>query len=47
VAAAHSVDVQVLAWTVDSPERIAELIELGVDGICSNDPRLLPKSGGS
>jgi glycerophosphoryl diester phosphodiesterase len=46
VAAAHSVDVQVLAWTVDSPDRIAELVDLGVDGICSNDPRLLPRRDG-
>jgi glycerophosphoryl diester phosphodiesterase len=47
VAAAHSVDVKVIAWTVDSPERIAALLELGVDGICSNDPRLfgIPHQG--
>ncbi len=41
VAAAHSVDVSLFAWTVDDAERIAELTELGVDGIVSNDPRLL------
>ena len=28
-------------WTVDDPERIASLAAMGVDGICSNDPRLL------
>ena len=28
------------AWTVDDPERIAELARLGVTGIISNDPRL-------
>jgi len=44
IAAAHSVDVQVIAWTVDDPERIDELVTLGVDGICSNDPRLLPSA---
>jgi glycerophosphoryl diester phosphodiesterase len=43
VAAAHSVDVQVIAWTVDDSSRIAALTDLGVDGICSNDPRLLPR----
>jgi glycerophosphoryl diester phosphodiesterase len=41
VNAAHSVDVQVIAWTVDDAARIAALDALGVDGICTNDPRLL------
>jgi glycerophosphoryl diester phosphodiesterase len=31
----------VIAWTVDDAERIERLSELGVDGICTNDPRLL------
>jgi glycerophosphoryl diester phosphodiesterase len=34
---------ELIAWTVDEPERIRELAELGVDGICSNDPRLLAR----
>jgi len=42
VEAAHGVEVAVVAWTVDDPDRIAALAALGVDGICSNDPRLLP-----
>lgn len=49
IAAAHSADVQVIAWTVDDAARIAQLEALGVDGICSNDPRLLaaqPPGGG-
>jgi glycerophosphoryl diester phosphodiesterase len=41
VEAAHSVGVQVIAWTVDEAERIARLETMGVDGICTNDPRLL------
>jgi glycerophosphoryl diester phosphodiesterase len=41
VAAAHGVDVAVIAWTVDDPARVRALTEIGVDGICSNDPRLL------
>jgi glycerophosphoryl diester phosphodiesterase len=41
VAAAHEARVAVVAWTVDEPNRIGELAALGVDGICSNDPRLL------
>jgi glycerophosphoryl diester phosphodiesterase len=41
VEAAHSVGVAVIAWTVDDPARVRSLGEIGVDGICSNDPRLL------
>jgi glycerophosphoryl diester phosphodiesterase len=41
IAAAHAADVAVIAWTVDDPPRVRELAALGVDGICSNDPRLL------
>ncbi|HLM31781.1 MAG TPA: glycerophosphodiester phosphodiesterase [Solirubrobacterales bacterium] len=41
VAAAHGAGVVVIAWTVDEPARIARLRGLDVDGICTNDPRLL------
>ncbi len=41
IAAAHAVDVAVIAWTVDDPERVRALTDAGVDGICTNDPRLL------
>ena len=41
VNVAHEVDVAVVAWTVDERERAERLAALGVDGICSNDPRLL------
>ena len=41
VSAAHDVGVQVIAWTVDDPARVSELAEQGIDGICTNDPRLL------
>ena len=34
-----------IAWTVDDRARIDELAELGVDGICTNDPRLLAVPG--
>jgi glycerophosphoryl diester phosphodiesterase len=40
IQVAHEVGVELLAWTVDDAERMRELLELGVDGICSNDPRL-------
>lgn len=41
VEAAHAAHVSVIAWTVDDAARVAELASFGVDGICSNDPRLL------
>ncbi len=41
VQSAHGAGIAVIAWTVDDPARIAVLAGLGVDGICSNDPRFL------
>jgi glycerophosphoryl diester phosphodiesterase len=40
VEAAREIGVELIAWTVDDADRIRELLDLGVDGICSNDPRL-------
>jgi glycerophosphoryl diester phosphodiesterase len=40
VEAANETGVELIAWTVDEPGRIRELADMGVDGICSNDPRL-------
>jgi glycerophosphoryl diester phosphodiesterase len=40
VEAARQVGVELIAWTVDDVTRMRELLEMGVDGICSNDPRL-------
>jgi glycerophosphoryl diester phosphodiesterase len=40
VEAANESGVELIAWTVDDPGRIRELADMGVDGICSNDPRL-------
>jgi glycerophosphoryl diester phosphodiesterase len=40
VESARKIDVELMAWTVDDPDRIRELLNMGVDGICSNDPRL-------
>ena len=37
---ARSAGVAVNAWTVDNPARIRALDRLGVDGVCTNDPRL-------
>jgi glycerophosphoryl diester phosphodiesterase len=33
-------DVELIAWTVDELPRMEKLVAAGVDGICSNDPRL-------
>jgi glycerophosphoryl diester phosphodiesterase len=41
VEAAGQAEVELIAWTVDEPERVAELAAMGVDGIVSNDPRIL------
>lgn len=41
VAAAERSRIAVIAWTVDTTARMGELAEMGVDGIVTNDPRLL------
>jgi glycerophosphoryl diester phosphodiesterase len=33
-------DVELIAWTVDDLPRMQRLLAAGVDGLCSNDPRL-------
>ena len=38
IQAAHALGLQVLAWTVNEPDQIARLIELGVDGLISDRP---------
>jgi glycerophosphoryl diester phosphodiesterase len=35
---AHAAGVQIIPWTVDSPEDWDRLIDMGVDGIITNDP---------
>ncbi len=41
--AAHAAGCELICWTVDDDARMGELIELGADGICTNDPRLFAK----
>jgi glycerophosphoryl diester phosphodiesterase len=35
--------VELIAWTVDDEVRMRKLVAAGVDGICSNDPRLFAR----
>ena len=35
--------VELIAWTVDDEKRMRELVAIGVDGLCSNDPRLFTR----
>lgn len=37
--------VELIAWTVDDPRRMSKLVAAGVNGICSNDPRLFKRLG--
>ena len=38
VDACHAAGVQVNTWTCDDPARMTELVEWGIDGICTNVP---------
>jgi glycerophosphoryl diester phosphodiesterase len=46
VKAVHDAGGELYAWTVDDADTIDRLIELGVDGIVSNDPRLFDEVAG-
>jgi glycerophosphoryl diester phosphodiesterase len=39
--------VELIAWTVDDLPRMQHLLDLGVGGLCSNDPRLFAELTGS
>ena len=41
LAFSHRMGTAVLTWIVDDPKDMAELIDLGVDGICTRRPDLL------
>ncbi|TML71268.1 MAG: glycerophosphodiester phosphodiesterase [Actinobacteria bacterium] len=41
VARSHALGVPVLAWTVDDPADVERMIDAGVDGVITNDPRIL------
>jgi glycerophosphoryl diester phosphodiesterase len=36
-------EVELIAWTVDDEARMRKLVEAGVTGLCSNDPRLFSR----
>jgi glycerophosphoryl diester phosphodiesterase len=38
VDAVHQADAVIYAWTVDEPQRMRDLLAIGVDGICTNHP---------
>jgi len=42
VDACHRLGVAVYVWTVNEPELARTLVETGVDGIITDDPRILP-----
>ncbi len=46
VEVAHDLGLELMAWTVDDAARMRELLAMGVDGICSNDPRLFEVAEG-
>lgn len=41
--AAHASGCILVAWTVDDSARMRELAAMGIDGICTNDPRLFTR----
>lgn len=44
VEKAHAVGKQVITWTVNDAQQMRHIIEMGVDGIISDDTKLLVKT---
>jgi len=38
---AHARGLQIMTWTVNDPARMGQLAQWGIDGIISDDPKLL------
>ena len=47
VARAHAAGAPVLAWTVDTVGDLERVLDAGVDGVITNDPRIFDASGSS
>lgn len=43
VACAHRLEIAVLTWTVDDPADLDRVLAAGVDGVITNDPRILDR----
>jgi len=43
VSKAHAVDIRIFPWTVNNPDEMQRLIDIGVDGIITNKPDILNK----
>ena len=43
VETCHDVGLELIAWTIDDVPRMHTLAAMGVDGICTNDPRLFDR----
>lgn len=46
ISESHGLGLKVVVWTVNKPEDLARLIDMGVDGIISDHPALLRKIAG-
>ena len=44
--ACHAVGIELYAWTVDDVATMQRMVALGVDGVCTNDPRLFGQLDG-
>jgi len=41
IARAHRLGLQIHVWTIDDPLQIGQLLDMGVDGVMSDDTRAL------